>query len=180
MKYLLDIKAVHPHDLGADAKAAIVARLEQVLDEEGFDNIDTVLNGQGGHVTEGRVFSMSQGSVVLGPNGLNVRSTTLDPAEIRAGAPVGQLAVAKFSGDIIRDDGVAEEIAFVLFKRDERLRSDPHDKTGTAEIWVRNDRIQGNDDRKYVRVLTCAVDGVVFHVPIHLTAGAYINGAKIV
>src|SRR5688572_12965156 len=137
MKYLLEIKAEHPLDLGHAEH--LISRIEQVLDEEGFDNIDTVLNNQG-QITEGTIHRMSMGRVALGPNGIILSSTTLDPAELRLGAPIGQKIVAQYSGDVVREDGRHIQIGQLQFCLDERRGLGLDEATGCVKILLRDPR----------------------------------------
>jgi hypothetical protein len=168
MKYLVEIKADHPLDHGAGAQERIVHRLEQVMDEEGFDNIDTVINNQGGEITEGVIHRMSMGKLALGPNGILLTSTQLDPAEMRLGAPVGQKAVAIYCGDMVRSDGRHVQLGQVQFCVDSRRGSSLEEATGCIRFLLRDPRRAGPEDKHLVCVFTLAVDGPWLNMMPHM------------
>ena len=166
--YLIVIKATHPIDHGGDYKSALIDAIEHLLAEEGFDDLDSSINHQGGDVTEGLLYRMSMGEMHLSSNGVVLKSTKADPAEFRGGAPRGQLAVVKYGGDVIREDDVHDELAFWLIKRSEEFRDDDDDLTGTVECWVRDPRRGGSDDHQFTKAMTLTPTAILVHKPVHM------------
>ena len=87
-----------------------------------------------------------------------------DPPAYRTGSRTGGLG--KFSGDIIRSDGVREECVLLQFKEDERH---PGSKAGEVTLHLRRPNDDG--DSAMVLALTIRHDGLTFHVPANLGSG---------
>jgi hypothetical protein len=154
--YTLTITCEHVRDLGMDEQAETINRLSDLLLALGFASVTGSYDAH--KVESGLIHTMSEGKVLLGPNGLNVRSITLDPAEIRVGAPRGQKILGKFSGDEIREDGVATEKCSIFMAVDDRAGMQG---SGVMFFGIRDDRDRhATDDQRWKRQMAIAADGI--------------------
>lgn len=145
-----------------------------MLADHDFDDIDSTINGQGGAVTEGTIYRMTMGRLALGPNGVILDSTQLDPAEFRGGAPIGQQIITKDSADVIID-GHRVEVATHQMGVDGRYRDHPDIRMRLRGVHffsildpTRYPHLAHDHDRQMWRPMAIAHDGIWLNAPVHL------------